>query len=129
MARVLRRGGRVVVYQMFGTDLLEPRETTLLERGGGFVPDGGRTEAAIAASGLRVDRIVEIGSEWGEYAQESTGGPGRKLLRTARLQRSASVYIERFGQDVYDMALADCLWHVYAMIGKLTRRAILLTKE
>jgi SAM-dependent methyltransferase len=127
--RVLKRGGRAVVYQMFATELLEPQEADLLARGGGFAGDRGEwTDAAIAATGLHVDRVVEIGTEWGEWAQERNGGPGRKLLYAARLQRSASVYIERYGEAAFDMIMADCLWHVYAMIGKLTRRAYLLTR-
>src|SRR5262249_11222109 len=129
MARVTRRGGRAVIYQMFATELLEPREADLLWRGGGFVGDRGtQTDEAIEAAGLRVDRVVEIGSKWGEWAQERSGGPGRKLLYAARLRRSADVYIGRYGQAAYDMMMADCLWHVYAMIGKLTRRAYLLTR-
>jgi SAM-dependent methyltransferase len=131
MARVLKRGGRAVVYQMFGTDLLEPREAEMLWRGAGVVAESAqpeRTEAAIAAAGLRIDRVLEIGSEWGEWSQERTGGPGRKLLRLARLRRSADVYIGRYGPAAYDMLMSDCLWHVYAMIGKLTRRAYVLTR-
>lgn len=127
IGRVLKSGGRALIYQMFATDLLEPQERALLERGAGFVRQE-RTGEAIAAAGLRVDRIVEIGSEWGEWSQETSGGPARKLLRAARLGRSADVYIERYGREIYDMAMADCLWHVYAMIGKLTRRAHLLSK-
>jgi SAM-dependent methyltransferase len=127
IGRVLKRGGRALVYQMVATDLLEPREAALLERGAGVVT-GQRPEEAIVAAGLRIDRIVEIGSEWGEWSQENNGGPARKLVRAARLGRSADVYIERYGRQVYDMAMADCLWHVYAMIGKLTRRAYLLSK-
>lgn len=131
IGRVLKRGGRALIYQMFATDLLEPQEAGLLARSLGFVLESGRperTDEAIAAAGLRVDRIADIGSEWSEWAQETNGGPARKLLRAARLRRSADVYIERYGREVYDMAMADNLWHVYAMIGKLHRRAYLLTK-
>jgi hypothetical protein len=53
-----------------------------------------RTGEAIAAAGLRVDRIADIGSEWGEWAQENDGGPARKLLGVARLRRSADASIE-----------------------------------
>ena len=128
--RVLRPGGRAMVYQMFGTDLLEEREAAFLWDTMGVVAesaDPACTDAAIAAAGLRVDECVALSTEWGEYAQEHGGKVGRKLLHAARLQRDKDKYLQRYGQANYDMKLGDCLWHVYAMIGKLTRRAYLLT--
>ena len=129
--RVLKPGGCALVYQMFATDLLEPVERDFLVRAMGIsdaAADIGATETWIAASGLRVVETFEIGSEWGEYDQERTGKPGRNLLRAARLRRHADEYIARYGKQNYDTMLGDCLWHVYAMIGKLTRRALLLSK-
>jgi SAM-dependent methyltransferase len=128
--RMLRRGGRVMVYQMLGTDLLEEREAAFLWDTMGVVAesaDPACTDAAIAAAGLRVDECVASTAEWGEYAQERGGKVGRKLLHAARLQRDRDKYLQRYGQAIYDLKLGDCLWHVYAMIGKLTRRAYLLT--
>jgi SAM-dependent methyltransferase len=128
--RVLRRGGRVLVYQMLAGDRLEPREAEWLWRTTGVVPasaDPVRTEAAIAAAGLRVAERIELTSEWGERAQEESGGPGRRLLHAARLLRDPDRYGERFGRDAYELMLADCLWHVYGMIGKLERRAYVLS--
>jgi hypothetical protein len=49
-------------------------------------------------------------------------------VRAARLRRHADEYLARYGQQNYDMMLGDCLWYVYAMIGKLTGRAVLLAK-
>jgi len=63
----------------------------------------------------------------GEWAQERNGWPGTKLLHAARLLRDRPGYVDRFGEAAYDMMLGDCLWHVYAMIGKLTRRVYLLS--
>jgi SAM-dependent methyltransferase len=128
--RVLRPGGRALVYQMFGTELLEAREGAWLFDTMGVVPanaEPDRTEAAIGASGLNIDRCIAVGTEWGEWAQEHHGRGGRKLLHAARLQRDPARYIDRFGRDAYDMMLGDCLWHVYAMIGKLTRRVYVLS--
>jgi SAM-dependent methyltransferase len=128
--RVLRSGGRALVYQMFGTERLEPREAEWLWRSLGVVPtstDPTHTEAAISAAGLRIDERVDIGSEWGERAEEQSGAVGRRLLHAARLLREPERYVERFGQAAYEIMLGDCLWHVYAMIGKLERRAYSLT--
>ncbi len=129
--RVLKPGGRALVYQMFGTEFLEPREAAWLWDTMGVVPPSGdpeRTEAAIAAAGLRIDRCLALTTEWGEWAQEHHGSGGRKLLHAARLLRGREQFVLRFGRSAYDMMLGDCLWHVYAMIGKLTRRAYLLSR-
>jgi hypothetical protein len=32
------------------------------------------------------------------------------------------------GRAAYDMMLGDCLWHVYGVIGKLTRRVYVLSR-
>ncbi|HEV8672136.1 MAG TPA: class I SAM-dependent methyltransferase, partial [Candidatus Limnocylindria bacterium] len=111
--RVLRSGGRVLVYQWFGTDRLEPREAAWLwqtMRGARASADPQRTEAAITAAGLRIEKRIELGSEWGERAEEERGDASRRLLRAARLLRAPERYITRFGQAAYDIMLGDCLW-------------------
>jgi SAM-dependent methyltransferase len=131
-ARVLRPGGRALVYQMFGTERLEPREAAWLWSTVGVVPasaDPARTEAAISAAGLRTDDRIVLGGEWGERAQEESGDGGRRLLRASRLLREPERYVAAFGQAAYKIMLGDCLWHVYAMIGKLERRVYLVSKS
>ena len=128
--RVLKPGGRGLIYQMFAGPALEAREAAWLWTTMGVVPasaDPATTEAAVATSGLRIDDRIDLGSEWGEFAHEANGHPGRKLLHAARLQRQKDTFIDRYGQAAYDMMLGDCLWHVYAMIGKLVRRVYLLS--
>jgi SAM-dependent methyltransferase len=129
-ARVLRPGGRALVYQMFAGDRLEPREAEWLWRTMAVVPeatDPARTDAAIAASGLRLDERIVLGTEWGEWRQEQDGDPGRRLLHASRLLRDPERYAAQFGERAWELMLGDCLWHVYAMIGKLERRVFLLT--
>jgi SAM-dependent methyltransferase len=128
--RVLRPGGRAIIYQMFTTDRLQPAEAAWLLPVMGCVEPSMRpevTETAISDAGLRLDRCIVVSSQWGEYAQEQNGGPGRDLLHAARLLRDPARYISQFGQGNYDIALGDCLWHVYRMIGKLSGRVYLLT--
>jgi SAM-dependent methyltransferase len=128
--RVLRPGGRALVYQMFADDFLEPREASWLWSTMGVVPASAEpslTETAIAAAGLRIDERIDVGSEWSECQQEEDGRPGRKLLHAARLLRAKDMYLRHYGQANYDMMLGDSLWHIYAMIGKLTRRVYVLT--
>lgn len=130
--RILRKGGRVLIYQMFGTDRLEPREAGWLWKTMGVVPtsaDPQRTDAAIAAAGLHVDERIDVGTEWGEWSEEEAGKGGRQLLHAARVLRAPDRYVAQFGQAAYDIMLGDCLWHVYGMIGKLSRRVYLLSKR
>jgi SAM-dependent methyltransferase len=128
--RVLKPGGQALIYQMFATSLLEPGEAAFLLPVMGCSPAAMRpenTEAAISDAGLRIDRCVLLGTEWGEYAQEHARHPGRHLLHAARLIRDPDRYIPRFGKENYDIKLGDCLWHIYRMIGKLSGRMYLLS--
>ena len=128
--RVLKPGGRALIYQMFATSLLEPVEAAFLLPVMGCSPAAMRpesAEAAISGAGLRIDRCVILGTQWGEHAQEHAQHPGRHLLHAARLIRDPDRYIARFGQENYDIKLGDCLWHIYRMIGKLSSRLYLLS--
>lgn len=128
--RVLHDGGRVLVYQMFATDLLEPREAEWLFETMGVVPssaDPRQTEAAVREADLRIDQCLDLGPEWGEFAEERKGQGSRQLLHAARLVRDRQGCVAQFGQGAYDIMLGDCLWHVYQMIGKLSPRVYLLS--
>jgi SAM-dependent methyltransferase len=129
--RVLRAGGRALVYQTFATDRLEPREAEWLWRalgGEAGSTDPARAEAAIAAAGLQVDERIDLRSEWAEWSEEQSGAVGRKLLWAARLLRDPARYRERFGEAAYEIMLGDCLWQIYAMIGKLERRVYVISR-
>ncbi len=129
--RILRPGGRAVIYQMYGTDRLEPREASWLWSTMGVMPQSAlpeHTDQAIEASGLRVLDLIDLTTEWGEWSQENTGGVARKLLHAARLIRDPDRYIAQFGSAAYNLMLGDCHWHIYAMIGKLTRRVYVLAR-
>jgi SAM-dependent methyltransferase len=127
LRRVLRPGGRAMVYLMLATDRLERAEAAELFRlvrvvGSAFDP--GNVEEAM--TGFRIDERVEIGSEWGEL--DDGRKPAQRLLWAARLRRDPERYVAQFGRENYEVMLGDCLWHVYAMLGKLSRRAYVLTK-
>jgi ubiquinone/menaquinone biosynthesis C-methylase UbiE len=128
--RVLRPGGRVLVYQMFATNRLEPAEADWLLPVLGCSAASMRpevTETAIGRAGLRLDQRIIVSSQWHEYTQERSGAAGRDLIHAARLLRDPDRYLSRFGKSNYDIALADCFWHIYQMIGKLSGRIYVLT--
>ena len=128
--RVMREGGRALVYQScLATDRLEPKEQSQVLEGLGVLPsstDAARHELAIARAGLEIDEQLDVGLEWGEYSQEKDGSGGRRLTHVARLLRAPDLYVGRYGQQAYDVMLADCLWHVYRLLGKLDARVYVL---
>ncbi|WP_310528702.1 class I SAM-dependent methyltransferase [Nocardioides sp.] len=130
-ARVLRPGGRAVIHQLVATPLLAAAEAAWLFRALGLVAssmDPAATDAAVLRAGLRVDASLDLGSEWGEHDEEESGRAGRALLRAARLQREPDHYRAAMGAAAYDVTLADSLWQVYRMLGKLSGRILVLTR-
>lgn len=128
--RVLRPGGHMLIYHNFATDRLEPREAEWWHRATpGTVSanaDRQHVEVAFTDAGFEIEEYIELGSEFGEYAEETTGEPSRRLIHAARLLRDPERHIAKFGQTNYDIMLGDCLWHIYRMIGKLSSRVFLL---
>jgi hypothetical protein len=116
---------------MFRSDRPQPEETGWLWRTFGNAPgndDPSIVEAAMAGAGLRVDERMDLGSEWGEWSEELAGTGSRRLLHAARMLRAPDRYAEQFGRAAYDIMLADCLWHVYRMLGRLSGRVYLLSR-
>ncbi len=126
--RVLGADGRILLYQMFATELLENDEADRVFTPLGVVSaDVRATEDAINAAGLRIDSCLVLGTEWGEYAEEQASRGTRSLIHAARLLRHPERYIAQFGRANYEIKVADCLWHVYRMIGKLSGRIYVLS--
>ena len=129
--RALVPGGRALIYQMFCTDRIEPREAAWLLPTMGCVEQNMRpdyAEAAMRTAGLQIDECHVLGTEWGQYGEEHSGKGSRNLLHAARLLSDPDRYIQRFGDDNYQIALGDCLWHIYRLIGKLSDRVYVLSR-
>jgi SAM-dependent methyltransferase len=141
--RVLAPGGRMLIHDTFGTDDLQPGDAEALRPLGesffsmlpdassaGLPPrlylDPSELEAAFTSAGFRTEQVIDFRSEWGEYAQEARGEPGRRLVHAARLRRDPDRYVAMFGRANYDVMLADCYWHIFRMLGKLAGRAYVL---
>ncbi len=130
--RVLRPGGTAVIYQMTATNWLTPAEAARMWPPGGIYAssvDPQHFEAAISTAGLLTRQCIQLHGEWRERAEEDgTGLSSRQLLWVSRLLRNRPAYENRFGTDAYEVMLADSLWGIYQMIGKLNPRLYLLSR-
>jgi SAM-dependent methyltransferase len=135
-ARVLRPRGYMLAYQTFATELLEPREARRLFgglNGGADRPpnvDPSHFEAVARGAGFAIIECDVVGSEWREWLEaDGSRRTSASLLRAARLLRGAGLVRARAGDEEYEFALADQLWGVYQMIGKLEPRVYVLQRE
>lgn len=133
-ARVARPGAPILVFQMFATPWLEPAEAYRLWPPLAVVArntDRAAFERAVADAGLRIERRDELASEWREFLEEGDaaaetarragqGRTARQMLWAARLLRRPEHYRAAIGDRDYAVELANCLWGVYQMIGKLS---------
>jgi hypothetical protein len=100
----------MVAYVTLATDLLEPRERAWLADAVALANlDGDRIEAA--ASALRLEQKIELGSEWRErMLEDGEWDANDALLRIARMRR--------LGIDS-PVDGADLVWGIYQLLGKL----------
>ena len=124
IARVLKPGGRGVIYAMFGTNLLTEEEAAVLWPPVATVPrnmDRAFFESALESAGLSVMEADELGSEWREYGEEHESRiTSKQLLRIARLRRNRDAFVARYGEKNVASELANCHWGVYQILGKLS---------
>jgi SAM-dependent methyltransferase len=132
-ARVLRPGGRMLVYQTFDTELLEQREAERLFSAVAIVPENMSRlhfEERVDEAGLQILAVDEIDSEWREHWLEN--GDRRTvddLLRVARLRRREHELVARYGRAAFEAALGGSVWGVYQLLGKLCPTVYALEKR
>jgi SAM-dependent methyltransferase len=130
--RVMRPAATAVIYQMTATDWLTPAEAARLWPPVGIYAtsvDPQHFEAAIVASGLHIRQCIQLHGEWREHAEEDGAGlSSRQLLWVSRLLRNRAVYENQFGTDAHEAMLANSLWGIYQMIGKLNPRIYVLSR-
>ncbi len=131
-ARVLKRGGHMLIFTNFATDLMEPSEAERVYGPLGVCADNlssGYFEAALLDSGFRIVERERIDGEWREWREEEGDGhTSRQMLRIARMLRDRDNLIDRVGRKDYEIELADCYWGVYHLIGKLSGAIYVLRK-
>lgn len=124
IGRIAKPGAAVLVFAVFATELLEPREAAELFEPLAIVPtsaDRSNFERAVAGAGLSIERHVRLDGQWREYGEEHDNGrTSRQLLRIARLRRDPQRYAELLGADDAAIELADALYGVYQLLGKLS---------
>ena len=128
-ARVLKSGGAAVIYTVYATSRLEPREAAAVNAPLGNVLqnlDRDWVESAFAQAGFHIERSDEIGTEFREYDEERTQPVSENVLRLARLRRRRDEIVRRFGEDRYRVTEASLHWLAYLLIGKLDPVAYVL---
>ena len=131
VARVLQPGGHLVVFTVFATDSLEPKEAALLAQNLAVVPANlvrEKVEGAFNRAGLAVALKDVIGTEWREHAEERTQPVSRDLLRLARLRRQRDSIIEDKGEEIYGHIESNLHWLAYQLLGKLLPTVYVLRK-
>jgi SAM-dependent methyltransferase len=121
--RVLRPGGRMLVYQTFATKELEPREAERLFDATASIPTSMTPETfeqAAGAAGFEILSVDHVDSEWREHMiEQRTWDAADDLLAIARLRRREEELVERYGRPAYQAVLGGALWGIYQLLGKL----------
>lgn len=132
-ARVLKPGGRMLVYQTFATPALEGREAARIYAAIAIVAQNMGEDffqASAQAAGLSITGREVVSSEWRErWAEEGSTALQDDLLALARMRRSEPALVARYGRDQYEATYAGCLWGIYQMLGKLQPTIYLLAKS
>lgn len=130
--RVLKPGAAMLVFQTFATPLMEPGEARRLYEIHSVVPenmDSEYLEAVATSAGFEIETVDVISSEWREFRVESgMDDIGQDLMTVARMRRAETELVERFGRNRYEATLADLLWGIYLLLGKLTASIYVLRK-
>lgn len=130
--RVLRPGAAMLVFQTFATPLMEPGEARRLYEihsihAENMDPD--HFEKIVRSAGFEIETHDPVTSEWREYAVE-TGDTdiGAGLMAIARMHRAEHELVAKYGRSRYEAVIADHLWGVYLLLGKLSSSIYVLRK-
>ncbi|MFK7802070.1 MAG: methyltransferase domain-containing protein [Anaerolineae bacterium] len=123
-ARVLKPNGKMLISEVFATDLLTKEEADELWLPLASNPANASRvhfESTFTKAGFVLTEADTISSEWREYGEETDAKrTSQQLLRIARLRRHRERFTAEFGAKDYAAELADALYGVYQMLGKLS---------
>lgn len=124
-ARVLKPNGRALFYASgFPTDKLSEAEAntlSVLGNGSGKGLTAQEVEDALSKLFKVTDKRV-IGSQFTQYDTEhkkEQSQAAKDLLKVARLLSKPDKYIEKYGEKVYRIVLAEAMWSPCILLGKL----------
>lgn len=122
--RVLKPNGKMLISEVFATDLLTEEEGKHLWLPLASNPENASRayfERSFTAAGFSVIEADVMSSEWREYGEETDSKrTSQQLLRIARLRRHRERFLAEFGAKDYAAELADAYYGVYQMLGKLS---------
>jgi SAM-dependent methyltransferase len=122
LARVLRPGGSVLVYQTFAEPACEPEEARRLFASVASVPENMSPrffEATAGEAGLEVVSTERLQGEWRErMLEDGTWDVAADLLALSRLHRREPGLVERHGRAQVEAVRGGLLWGVYQLLGK-----------
>ncbi len=130
--RVLKHGAAMLAFQTFATPLMEPGESRRLYEihsihAENMDPD--HFEELARSVGFVIETQDSITSEWREHAVESGKTDiGECLMTIARMHRAEQELVTAYGRAHYEATIADCLWGVYLLLGKLSSSIYVLRK-
>jgi sarcosine/dimethylglycine N-methyltransferase len=122
LARVLRPGGSVLVYQTFADPSCEPEEARRLFAATASVPENMSPdlfEETSREAGLVVAGVERLHGEWRErMLEDGEWDVAADLLALSRLHRREQEAVERYGRARVEAWRGDLLWGIYQLIGK-----------
>jgi sarcosine/dimethylglycine N-methyltransferase len=122
LARVLRPGGSMLVYQTFAESTCEPEEARRLFAATATVAESMSAsffEAAARETGFEIVSAERLQGEWRErMVEDGTWDVAADLLALSRLNRRERDAVERHGRARVDATRAGLLWGVYQLLGK-----------
>jgi ubiquinone/menaquinone biosynthesis C-methylase UbiE len=130
-ARVLKPGGRMMVFNTYMTALAHPDEMSLICN-----PlhvhlvnlSQPHVEATFKAAGFSILSVERVGAEFVEAIEERSGRYSRELLRISRMTREEARFRQLLGDFQYEAALALYRWGIYILLGKLCPTVHILQK-
>jgi ubiquinone/menaquinone biosynthesis C-methylase UbiE len=123
LARVLRSGGSVLVYQTFAEQACEPEEARRL-----FAATASRAqnmsarffETTAREAGFEVVSTEQIQGEWRErMLEDGKWDVAADLLALSRLNRRERDLVKRHGDARVEAVRGDLLWGIYQLLGKM----------
>jgi SAM-dependent methyltransferase len=131
--RVLRGGGRMLVYQTFATEALEPDEAERFLAGAATRAENMSPrffEDRARAAGLAIVYGNQLHGEWRErMLEDGSWDAVSDLLALSRLKRREHELVERFGRPAVEAERSGLLWGVYQVLGKTCPTIYVLARD